>query len=190
MIMHRTAAVFGIAFVATVFLPPQVILAVSGEVVAFVSLLMAGLLPAMVLTATVLRGDRFSATRVRNLGVALKAQLYFWAQLFLLAVLAVATLTSAKALAAMPATTLPALGQDFGAPLDIAVRVCVAGSVASTAVIVSRLWAAFRGLRSLLNLTIQMAELQALANDRSLHDDLTARSDRLANRPSPEMSDW
>ena len=41
------------------------------------------------ITATAIRGDSFSVTRVRELGVRLGAQLQFWAVLFMFALVAV-----------------------------------------------------------------------------------------------------
>ena len=156
--------------------PAKSLLAASAEVIAFITLIMAGLLPAMMLTATALRGDAFSATRVRELGLRLRAQLRFWAILFLFALVAVMGICAAKACNDSPAiiSTLGRWSVKYPtAPLTTGALML---GYASLSVVLVRLYPAYKGLRSLLELTITMAEAQALSNDRALVDALDAKA--------------
>lgn len=188
--MKHSVIAFLVGALVAAAIPSSVAISTSGEVVSFVSLLMAGLLPAMILTATVLRGDRFAASRVRNYGVALRKQLAFWALLFAMALLAVFAMTAAKTLSGLLVweTTLAQIPVEL--PGEGLKRFAVMLSYGAVAVILAKLWSAYLGLQSLLGLSVQMAELQALANDRSLKDDLDAKSERLSGAPEPERSEW
>lgn len=188
--MKRTAAAFLTGAALAAFIPAAKALGSSAEIVSFVSLLMAGLLPAMILTATVLRGDRFAATRIRTYGEALRRQLGFWAFLFITAIAAVFALTAAKMLDGLTPWPVTIRDLSFVLPGEGLKRAAVAVSFGSIAVILSRLWPAYKGLRSILDLNVQMAELQALANDRSLKDGLDQKEARLSGQPTPERADW
>lgn len=188
--MKSTAIAFVIGAFLAAWIPASVAISASSEVVSFVSLLMAGLLPAMILTATVLRGERFAASRVRNYGEALRKQLAFWALMFSMALLAVFAMTVAKTLSKVPDWNADFLGHSFLLPEEGILRFAVMVSLGSVTVILAKLWSAYRGLQSLLTLSVQMAELQALANDRSLKDDLDAKAERLKGAPRPQRTEW
>jgi len=164
--------------------PREDTLAASQEIVAFVSLLMAGLLPAMILTATVLRGDRFSPSRVREYGAALRTQLDFWAVLFLAAIVSVFCITAAEIVGRVTLNPVRFVGYDWH-PTEVICRILIGFGFAALALILARLWPAYRGLRSVLQLSVRMAELQALANDRSLHDALDKKADAPFEAPTP-----
>ena len=158
--------------------PAKSLLAASAEVIAFITLIMAGLLPAMMLTATALRGDAFSATRVRELGLRLRAQLRFWAVLFLFALIAVLGICAAKVFNDSPAI-IASLGRwSVKYPTAPLTTFALMLGYASLSVVLLRLYPAYRGLCSLLELTITMAEAQALSNDRALVDALDAKAEQ------------
>ncbi|MHB8283618.1 MAG: hypothetical protein ACYDD1_02985, partial [Caulobacteraceae bacterium] len=77
-------------------IPRAGFLAATQELIGFLALIMAGLLPAMILTATILKGSGISARRVEEYGGALRAQLRFWAVLFFAAGLAAFGIVGAK----------------------------------------------------------------------------------------------
>jgi len=157
-----------------VSLPRQGVLSVTQEAIAFLSLLMAGLLPAMILTATILRGDSLSARRVDEYGAALRLQLRFWAGLFVTATVATAGVIVSKIYSdpsAQFAITIK------GHLLLDAARVTAAAVFlegAGIGVVVQRLQAAFRGIASLLDLNVRMAKVDALSNDKTRLDALDA----------------
>jgi hypothetical protein len=145
------------------------------ELIAFLSLLMAGLLPAMTITATVLRGDSISSRRVQEYGGALRAQMRFWGFLFLYAALAALFVTSLKVVAGADPKSWVWLGWEFNLEqVQLLCRVLAGGFTAMT---VSRLFPAYKGLRSLLDLSVTMATAQALASDRSRSDALDKQAD-------------
>ncbi len=161
--------------------PAKPILAASAEVIAFVTLIMAGLLPAMILTATALRGDAFSATRVRELGIRLRAQLQFWAMLFLFALIAVLGVCAAK-MSNDSSSIVTSLGKwnITYSTANFTTAALMLG-YSALAVVLARLYPAYRGLCSLLDLTITTAEAQALSNDRTLADTLNAKAERIGS---------
>ncbi|QLQ12850.1 MAG: hypothetical protein HZY74_05470 [Brevundimonas sp.] len=64
----RSVAAGAIGAAVAIIIPRAGLLAATQEIIGFLSLLMAGLLPAMVITATILRGDGFSARRLDEYG--------------------------------------------------------------------------------------------------------------------------
>lgn len=149
--------------------------AASQELIALLALLMGGLLPAMTLTATILRGDGFSAKRVEEYGIALGAQMQFWGVLFLCAGVATAGIVSAKVLFAEGAEFV-LQWKSFRITNVGLGTVALATSGFGFGAVVQRVYPAYKGLRSLLALNISMAKAQALANGRSRADALEQKS--------------
>lgn len=163
-------------------LPRAGVLAATQELIAFLALLMAGLLPAMTLTATILRGDGISAVRVEQYGNALMAQMRFWAMLFLLAGVSTVGIVSAKVLFTQNAEfhySVWKLSVDSAVLGSISLGVAGFGFGA----VLQRLYPSYLGLRSLLTMNVNMAKAQALSNDRSLADSLEQQA-RSARPPS------
>ena len=172
-------------------IPHGTLLKASEEVIAFVSLLMAGLLPAMTLTATVLRGDSFSAARVRDYGERLHRQLMFWGALFGMAALSVLFVTAAKVTDASPPTTLHLHGHAYFVDLGWLAQGLCGLAAAAFLTMLSRLLPAYRSLQALLALSVTMAEAQALANDRAVSDALSAKAARVgAGVQEPKQAEW
>ena len=148
-------------------LPPGTVTLVSQELIALFGLLLAGALPTMILTATILRAGAFSPKRVGDYAKALDNQLSFWFGLFIWALMACVAIMLSKALwndgafysAHIPAITvgnfkvaIPAL------PLVPVVNVIlgIAGSQ-----VAFRLFPMLAGLRSLLRLNSEIAKEEA-----------------------------
>lgn len=150
-------------------LPQAGLLAATQELIAFLSLLMAGLLPAMILTATILRGGGLSAKRVDEYGKALKQQLRFWAGLFAAAGIATIAIVGAKVFSTVGA----GVWVDLGVLVINEERLTTAFIVlagASVGVVISRLKPAYEGLASLLDLNVKMARNEAIVHDRTLQE--------------------
>jgi hypothetical protein len=163
-------------------MPAATVLKASGEIVSFVSLLMAGLLPAMILTATVLRGDQFSSSRVRSFG--------FWATLFCFALISVFFITGAKILDDISIPGFSIFGISLDDPGSALARIFVSTATGFLFLLLRQLWPAYRGLRSVLELSVQMAELQAISNDRTLEEAFKAKIGRMQDIPTPSKADW
>jgi hypothetical protein len=128
----------------------------STRIIPFFALLMAGVLPAMMQTVTVLKGDDLSPKAVKEYGAALHEQLSFWAALFATALSAVGSLTLAVIISKAPKLiSVPweyYIDRDFLIDVLIFVFGCTAASV------LSRFVAAYGGLKSLLKLNLQLAD--------------------------------
>jgi hypothetical protein len=94
----RLAGLSGIGIVIGFAAPTAVVTSVSQELIALFGLLLAGALPTMILTATILRAGAFSPKRVGEYGAALESQLSFWFSLFIWAMGACVAVMLAKAL--------------------------------------------------------------------------------------------
>jgi hypothetical protein len=154
--LFRVGIVMILGGVCALALPREGILEGSTRIIPFFALLMAGVLPAMMQTVTVLKGDDLSPRAVNEYGGALQDQLEFWAALFASALSAVGSLTLAVIIYKAPALIrLPwdyFLDRNFVVDALIFVFGCTAASV------FSRVVAAYGGLKSLLKLNLQLAE--------------------------------
>lgn len=167
-----SALVGGVVFA---LLPQAGVLAATQEIIAFLSLLMAGLLPAMIVTATILRGGSFSARRIEEYGGALEKQLMFWAVLFVAAGTATAAIVFAKVFSA-PTVSFDLAIWKFHLRAEVVVRAALALGGAGVGVVLYRLRPAFQGLISLLHLNVATAKGEALVNDRSRRDSLVQQA--------------
>jgi hypothetical protein len=174
--------------VAGAIAPPAVIVSVSQELIALFGLLLAGALPTMILTATILRAGAFSPKRVGEYGAALEAQLSFWFALFLWAMAACIAVMMAKALWD-PRTPyvlwIPALsmrGVSIPRPEIEWSRVAnVALGIAAVQVMI-RLVPMLHGLRSLLRLNSLIATEEAAAKAKA---DTSAGANRVRELEAP-----
>ena len=175
----RLALAAVIGGVIAVELPRHGMMSATQEIIAFLTLLMAGLLPAMILTATILRGDSLSAKRVEEYGEALRLQLGFWSRLFVAATVATAGVIAAK-IYADPDTYVHLVvhGRYLDAADITSASIFIEG--AGIGVVVQRLRAAFRGIVSLLDLNVRMAKVDALENDKSRLDALDTQARNVA----------
>jgi hypothetical protein len=140
-------------------LPRAGVVNATQELIALLALVMAGLLPAMILTATIMRSAGYSAKRIAEYGGALKLQLRFWAILF------IAACVSCLGIVGLKIFSSPS-NMSWGAT----VSVLIAG--AGFGAVVQRMLPAYHGLVSLLDLNVQMAKNEAAANDRILRESI------------------
>lgn len=152
-------------------LPREGILEGSTRIIPFVALLMAGVLPAMMQTVTVLKGDDLSPKAVHEYGAALKEQLNFWAAIFGSALTTVALLVFAviisksNRLISMPFNYY--LDRNFVVDIFLFLFGCTASSV------IGRFVSAYGGLKSLLGLNLHLAEKKSLKNAAKAAEGLT-----------------
>lgn len=149
-------------------IPPAPIATVSQELIALFGLLLAGALPTMILTATILRAGAFSPKRIGEYGAALDAQLSFWFGLFLWAMAACVAVLVGKAAwdAKTPYVLLIPHGITARVPWLASVEItrlanCALGFTGVQ--VVARLVPMLHGLRSLLRLNSLIATEEAVA---------------------------
>lgn len=141
------------------------VLASTQEIIALLSLLMAGLLPTMLLTATVIRAGTMSATRVSEYGQALRAQMHFWTSVFGACLAGTLAIIAAK-MFATEGVQLAIGVKAMSIDQDDLATLAVAVLGFSIGVVVYRLPASYAGILSLLSFNVQMAKEEAAAADR------------------------
>lgn len=157
-----------------VVIPPGIVTLVSQELIALFGLLLAGALPTMILTATILRAGAFSPKRVGDYAKALDSQLSFWFGLFIWALLACVAIMLSKALwnearpysVHFPAVTIGSAELAVPAILLVPIANFILG--AAGAQVAYRLLPMLAGLRSLLRLNSEIAKEEAA--DKVRHD--------------------
>jgi hypothetical protein len=174
------AAILGAALFYA--LPRPGILAATQELIGFLALLMAGLLPAMTLTATILRGEGISVRRVEEYAGALRLQLRFWAVLFASSAIATAAISSAKVFSAQGVSIDWSVSR-FHVTEGSVVTFSLFIAGASIGVVLQRLYPAYQGLQSLLTLNVNMAKSEAMSRDRAIRDGLLLGVDIIRNPP-------
>ena len=161
-----------VAAVLAGLIPPSVVVSVSQELIALFGLLLAGALPTMILTATILRAGVFSPKRVGQYGDALERQLEFWFSLFIWAVISCISITIAKALwdEESPYFVLfpevPFSGRTVFTPVIEATRSANVILGVSATQVMLRLLPMLDGLKSLLRLNSLIATEEAIENAR------------------------
>lgn len=183
--LFRLVIAAGVGGIVGWIAPRDGLLAATQELIGFLSLLMAGLLPAMILTATILRGTGMSAMRVEAYGGALRKQLRFWATLFSFAGLATVAIIVAK-ICGTVGVAFEASWRSLRidqAMIGTAAWIVACGSIG---VVLQRLWPAYVGLVSLLDLNVTMAKGDALVADRARLDALAADAKELAKAGASE----
>ncbi len=146
---------------------------VSQELIALFGLLLAGALPTMILTATILRAGAFSPKRVGEYARALDSQLSFWFSLFIWALLACIAIMLSKALwnsgspylLHIPTVSLGRLVISIPAIPLVPITNVVLG--VAGAQVAYRLLPMLAGLRSLLRLNSAIATEEAAAKVKS-----------------------
>jgi hypothetical protein len=91
------ALALGAGACGAVWLTPSVVSSITTEVIAFFTIQAAVILPAMIFTAGLLRGQGLSLSEVDRYHSALKKQMHFWVTLLFLDLLAVTFLIVGKA---------------------------------------------------------------------------------------------
>ncbi len=158
-------------------LPRDGIIEGSTRIIPFFALLMAGVFPAMMQTVNILKGDDLSPKAVREYGDALQEQLRFWAALFASALTAIGFLVLAVIMSkAKPLIQLPfqyLLDRNF--VVDF-LRFLFGATAAS---LITRFLIAYGGLKSLLRLNLQLAELKSRK----------ANTEKIKSLSTPEEND-
>ncbi len=176
-----------------VAIPPGMVTLVSQELIALFGLLLAGALPTMILTATILRAGAFSPKRVGDYAKALDSQLSFWFGLFIWALLACVAIMLSKALwnganpyiVHIPAITIGNLKLAV-TPIPLVPIANVILGVAG-AQVAYRLLPMLAGLRSLLRLNSEIAKEEAA--DKVRRDLTPGRKKAAAIRPTEGHGD-
>lgn len=150
---------------AATFVTPATWDKVTAEVVAFLAIQAAAVLPAMIFTAGVLRPDGLSPADVERFQLALRAQMRFWISLFALEFAATFAWIAAKA--AQWTLTVPAV-ETYWAAID-ASWAWSGFVIFLTSLAMLRTIPFVRGVLSLLDLTGELtrrAVLQRIAQQR------------------------
>jgi len=164
-------------------LPGGTVTLVSQELIALFGLLLAGALPTMILTATILRAGAFSPKRVGDYATALDKQLSFWFSLFIWALVACVAIMLSKALwnggrdchLIIPAV---AVGQFRWTVIHIALTPAANFILGfAGAQVAGRLLPMLAGLRSLLRLNSKIAQEEA---EDKVHQDLKPGRQKVA----------
>ncbi|RVI87764.1 hypothetical protein CN186_30150 [Sinorhizobium medicae] len=181
----RNAAISAIAGVlACAFLPPQAFKDVTQEMMALFGLMMAGVLPTMVLTASALRAGNLSVKKLTEYHSALRRQMLVWFGLFLISLCASTFVIIGKMVdwslplstPSLPFVSLPALSFD-------SIRFINAGIAASASLIVLRAFSVGRGILSLLRLSAEIAVGEAKLRDEERHRVGDSDVAHIAERP-------
>lgn len=138
------------AVAAALIVTPASLSSVTGELVTFFGIQAAVLLPAMLLTATILRPDGLSPKDVRRYRGALHGQMTFWSVLLLLDFLAVALVIAGKLTGWIFTLYVPSRGWVDTSELMVAVTSFV-GALA-----IIRMIPAVIGIFSLMKLNVDL----------------------------------
>lgn len=145
----------------------------STRIIPFFALLMAGVLPAMMQTVTVLKGDDLSPKEISELKDALNELFRFWSSIFGTALSAVGSLTMAVIVYASP-KLIPLMGGYF-LSRDFVVDILLFVFGLTTSSLIMRFSRAFGGLKSLLVLNFSFAEKKGQKNAAEAAKKLTEK---------------
>ena len=148
------------AIIAALWLTPVVIDKVTTEMIAFFTIQSAVILPAMIFTAGLLRGDGLTLGEVERYQAALRRQMHFWVTLLFLDLIAVSVLIIGKAAAWHWKVTIAGYSAEWGTGLMF---VCAfAGALA-----VLRMYPFVRGVMSLLELNGLLVRKAVAAGEKA-----------------------
>ena len=155
----RLAVIFFLGAFVAAWMPRAGVLEASTRIIPFLSLLMAGILPAMMLTVSILKGDDLSVQAVDEYSAALRAQLRFWASLFASAATAAGFLILMVVFSKLARPIYSVAGIQFAREAVVTFWCMLFGG--SLSLLISRLWPAYRGLESLMNFNTGVARAKA-----------------------------
>jgi hypothetical protein len=153
-------------------LPKDGILDGSTRIIPFFALLMAGVIPAMMQTVTVLKGDNISPQAVQKYGDALESQLKFWAALIVTSLLAIGSLTLAVILNYLPKLLIMPYNYYIDRDFIVEIFIFIFGIFAAS--VISRFVLAYGGLRSILRLNVSLAKQKSVAGLTNIINNLKA----------------
>ena len=151
------------------FLPVTAFKDVTQELIALFGLMMAGVLPTMVLTASALRAGNLSVKKLMDYRDALRRQLAVWIGLFLISLISSLLLVVGKMIAWSFTMRLPlawAGVTDFSFDSVHALNAMI---VAALTVVLFRAIGVGNGIISLLRLSAELAISEAQARDDERH---------------------
>jgi hypothetical protein len=140
-----TVAAVAAAVSAGLWLPPSVIANITTELIAFFTIQSAVILPAMIFTAGLLRGDGLTIAEIDRYQSALRRQMEFWTTLLFFDLFATAIVVVGKAANWKWKISVAGWSEDFG-------WVMVALTVFMTTWAILRMVPFVRGVMSLLDL--------------------------------------
>lgn len=147
---------------AAYFLPNPSLHDITEELIGFFGIQSATILPAMIFTAGLLRGDGVSVMQARRYQSALKLQMRFWITLLALDFVAVCLLITGKTFGWTLIVHLKIW--HFGIPVNIGV-VLVAATSAVIALCVFRIIPFVRGVMSLLEMNGRLVEASIIERE-------------------------
>lgn len=161
-------------------LPREGLINGSTRIIPFFALLMAGVLPAMMQTVTVLRGDDLSPKEILEYKGALRELFNFWSSVFGTALSAVGFLTLAVIIYEAPKLIPLVFG--YWLDRDWVVDLLLFSFGVTTSSLTMRFARAFGGLRSLLILNFSFAEKKGEKNAQAASKRLTEKAGEPAVR--------
>lgn len=179
----KPAVVVAAATMSLVFMKPDAYKDVTQELIALFGLMMAGVLPTMVLTASALRAGNLSIRKLSAYRDALFVQLKVWIGLFLASLVASSLVILGKMLGWSLPISIPGSVVGFGNFSYDLIAVVNALVTACLALVILRGFAVGSGVVSLLRLSAEIALSEARLRDEERHragDDALAH---LSDRP-------
>lgn len=149
-----------------VWMPPTFYDPAAAEIIALVAALMAGILPTAILSATVLRAGGLSVRRILQARNALLQQMDVWAGLFAVAAVSAVLLAGGKLTKWSVVIPLDRLGGSAWNAVPLANGVLTGCLILLTL----RAMTLFRGLRSLIVLSAEIAQSEALNREAPAFD--------------------
>lgn len=178
------AAILFAGVCALVFLPLRAFKDVTQELIALFGLMMAGVLPTMVLTASVLRAGNLSVKKLQAYRDALRSQLVIWIGLFLISLGASLLVIIGKMVDWSIVIQIPISGPGHKSiDLDL-IRVLNALIVIFLSLLVLRAVEVGNGIISLLGLSAELAISEAQVRDEARHREAEEAIEGMLERKS------
>jgi hypothetical protein len=179
----KAAAVAAAAALSLLFMRPNAYKDVTQELIALFGLMMAGVLPTMVLTASALRAGNLSVRKLSAYRDALFVQMKVWIGLFIVSLIASSLVILGKMIGWSLPLTIPLgvlgwndLSYDFISVVNALVTGCLA-------LVILRGLAVGSGIASLLRLSAEIALSEARLRDEDRHRAGDEALGRLPERP-------
>jgi len=163
------ATILIVGALAFVFLPSKAFKDVTQELIALFGLMIAGVLPTMVLTASVLRAGNLSVKKLIEYRDALRRQMAVWIGLFLVSLVASLLVTVGKMVDWSLALPIPIAWAGLKATSFEMVRALNAAIVMALAVVLFRAISVGNGIISLLRLSAELAISEAQLREDARH---------------------
>lgn len=170
----RPAATIAAGVVGVVWLGPKAFADVTQELIGVFGLMMAGVLPTMVLTASALRSGSLSVKRLNEYKGALTTQLNVWIGLFLLSLGCSALVVAGKMVGWSFVVSLPLERVGLTQLSFDAIRILNGAICAGLVLVILRAASVGSGILSLLRLSAEIAIGEAQERDAAKHREVLA----------------